>query len=139
MKLWLEGVERRWNEGERKFLQWGGKRKKGEIEEGAPQEQGVKMLIWNVKRLSSLEKEDKGFIKNHEIIGLTETWARIKDEGKVKDWLEEHEEIMVLARKSKGGGNPKGGMILVCRKGKIEVGERKENEETIVAKVKMKE
>lgn len=47
--------------------------------------------------------------------------------------------IMVLARKRKGRGRPKGGMVLACRKNKIEVGKRKENEETIMANMKIKE
>lgn len=128
------GVEWRWIEAEGKLRrQNGGGRRKGWEKEGG----GLKMVIWNVAGVNRLGEEEWGYIKGHDIIGLTETWLKESQEERVRGRLENYRIRLSPARKKKGRGRPRGSVLWAIKKG-IEVrGEEKQNEETIIDKVIM--
>lgn len=42
-------------------------------------EEGAKILFWNVVEIKNKDEEFWEFIKEHEIVGLTETWLEDKE------------------------------------------------------------
>lgn len=96
----------------------------------------MRVLFRNIAGMSKLDEEAWEFLRKHDIIGLTETWIKEKDIEKVKNRLKEFDISCFPARKKKGRGRPKGGVILAYKKyiGKLKDEER-QNEETIIEKM----
>lgn len=114
----------------------GRKEKEAEIEK----EKEIRLMIWNVAGISKGGEEEWEYIQKFYMIGLTETWVREKDVDITRRKIKDYEVIAVPARKKKGKGKPKGGIILAWKKEVIEkIGETSQNEESIIGKFKIAE
>jgi hypothetical protein len=107
-----------------------------EIREGKERKnRRMKAIFWNVAGVKSLKEEDWKFLKEHEIIGLTETW---EEEGKASSQkhLADYEVKYKYAEREKKKGRARGGILLAFKKSKdrkIEW-EKEETKEAIAAR-----
>lgn len=128
-KEWRKSSTPKWNkEGKKEITSGQETTKKWKYEDKEEEEKmaGVqarrqreeRMIFCNVAGIKGKAEDCWSFIKEFEVIGLTETWLVGKEEAIARRKLEEKYEIeLVAASKEIGKGRPKGEIILAMKKG----------------------
>jgi len=89
------------------------------------EEEGRKMIFWNVAGVISEDEEFWEFVKEYDFVSLEETWMDGKSWEKLREWLpNSHEWKMMEARKKRRKGRAKGGMLLGKKWGWRNMGEK---------------
>ncbi|KYN38116.1 hypothetical protein ALC56_07516 [Trachymyrmex septentrionalis] len=122
-KAWMNGKEYVWSEERKK----GGKQKGKATEEG--EKRSIKGVFWNIAGLKRKDEDFWDFLKDFDVIGLSETWVEEAGWGKIKEKMPDGWRWKCQpARREKKRGRAMGGIITGIRK---EIEERSRSEEEV--------
>ena len=76
----------------------------------------LKAVFWNIAGITEEKEDIWKYLKNFEVIGLTETWMSDNQETRVQKILKEYKVKIVKAWREKKKGRLKGGILLAVKK-----------------------
>lgn len=99
----------------RKKKRWRNKEEKEQGEQKVRKK--IRLIFWNVAGIGNKDEEFWKYIKNYDIVNLSETWAETKNWKRIEKWLlKEYRWEMQGATKDKRRGRSAGGMLQVSEK-----------------------